>query len=261
MNIMISWFVLTLELSTRLQNTGQCIYSEWKTLENQSANLHLYVSLKEFSQSIFFFSEEGFQVWTALSLFTVNTPCQLPSHCELWHLTVPNHHTHITIEPIVRCVRNPPIKNAHIYPSFLFRRRVSSLNCSFIVYRKHSLPTPFTLWTLTSHCAQPSHTHNNWANCEVRKKPTYQKCSHISLQLCWISERALVHSFADGLHKWFRQCVGRLQCGLRLPSVQPLSDFPQTKTFNQFKKVDFYSCMFTVWSHYNKHLWKLAVLG
>ena len=150
---MISWFVLKLELSTRLQNTGQCIYSEWKTLENQSANLCLYVSLKELSQSIFFFgSEEGFQVRTALSLFTINTPCQLPSHCELWHLTAPNHHTHITIEPIVRCVR---------------------------------------------------------------------KSSHISLQLCWTSERALVHSFADGLHKWFRQCVGRLQSTLCSPSTAP----------------------------------------
>ena len=154
---MISWFVLTLELSNRLQNTGQCIYSEWKMLENQSANLCLYVSLKEFSQSIF----------------------------------------------------------------FLFRRRVSSSNCSFIVYRKHSLPTPFTPWTLTSHCTQPSHSHNNWANHEVRKKPAYHKRSHISLQLCWISERALVHSFADGLHKWFRQCVGRLQCRLCLPSSAP----------------------------------------
>ena len=39
MNIMIFWFVLTLELSARLQNTQQCICIDWKTLEIQSANL------------------------------------------------------------------------------------------------------------------------------------------------------------------------------------------------------------------------------
>ena len=38
-NIMISWFVSTLELSARLQNTRQRIWRDWKTLENQSANL------------------------------------------------------------------------------------------------------------------------------------------------------------------------------------------------------------------------------
>ena len=38
-NIMISWFVSTLELSARLQNTRKRIWSDWKTLENQSANL------------------------------------------------------------------------------------------------------------------------------------------------------------------------------------------------------------------------------
>ena len=193
---MISWFVLTLELSNRLQNTGQCIYSEWKMLENQSANLCLYVSLKEFSQSIF----------------------------------------------------------------FLFRRRVSSSNCSFIVYRKHSLPTPFTLWTLTSHCTQPSHKRNNWANCQVRKKPAYHKrsiypCDYAGYQnALWFTHSQTVYT--NGLDNVWVGCnAGYVYL------VQPLSDFLQTKTLNQFKKVDFHSCMFTEWSHYNKHLWKLAVLG
>ena len=52
------------------------------TLENQSANL----------QAHFFF-----QVQTALSLFTINAPHQLPSCYQFWHLTSPNHHAHITI--------------------------------------------------------------------------------------------------------------------------------------------------------------------
>ena len=45
-NIMISWFVLTPELSAGLQNTPQCICSDWKTLENQSAKLEANSCLK-----------------------------------------------------------------------------------------------------------------------------------------------------------------------------------------------------------------------
>ena len=78
----------------------------WKSdmLENQSANL----------QAHFFF-----QVQTALSLFTINTPHQLPSCYQFWHLTSPNHHAHVTIGPIIRCVRNPPIrKRSHISLQF-----------------------------------------------------------------------------------------------------------------------------------------------
>ena len=72
------------------------------TLENQSPNL----------QAHFFFP-----VQTALSLFTINAPHQLPSCYQFWHLTSPNHHAHVTIGPIIRCVRNPPIrKRSHIYP-------------------------------------------------------------------------------------------------------------------------------------------------
>ena len=53
-NIMISWFVLTLELSARLQNTRQCICSDWKTLENQSANLQVYSGLEGILSKHFF---------------------------------------------------------------------------------------------------------------------------------------------------------------------------------------------------------------
>ena len=51
MNIMISWFVLTLDLSARLHNVGLSICSDCKMLENQSANLQTNSGLKG---SIFF---------------------------------------------------------------------------------------------------------------------------------------------------------------------------------------------------------------
>ena len=46
------------------------------------------LALNEFSQSIFFLREEGLQVQTALSLFTVNAFCQLPSV----DMSMPNSH-------------------------------------------------------------------------------------------------------------------------------------------------------------------------
>ena len=60
------------------------------------------LTLKEFPQSILF-SEEDFQVPTALSSFTVNAPCQLP--CEFTHKTATNRHTHVRIRRIVRRIR------------------------------------------------------------------------------------------------------------------------------------------------------------
>ena len=78
--------------------------------------------------------------------------------------------------------------------------------CHYVVHSK-------TLWINVSKC--PKNTFegissilnvskttrkNKWEvvasnsqNEETLKKPTYQKRSHISLQLCWISERAFVH--------------------------------------------------------------------
>ena len=72
-------YILTLELSARLQNTRQYIYSVWKTLGNQSANLQANYGLEGILSKHFFCLEDGFKVRTALSLFTVNDPCRLPS--------------------------------------------------------------------------------------------------------------------------------------------------------------------------------------
>ena len=59
-NIMISWFVLALELSVRLQNTLQSICSDWKMLENQSANLQANSGLKGIlSKPIFFVQKKA----------------------------------------------------------------------------------------------------------------------------------------------------------------------------------------------------------
>ena len=43
-----------LELSARLQNTWQCICSDWKTLENQSANLQANSGLEGILSKHFF---------------------------------------------------------------------------------------------------------------------------------------------------------------------------------------------------------------
>ena len=192
----ISWFLDLFWHQNCWLECRICSCSDWRMLENQSANLCLYFSSKEFLKAIF----------------------------------------------------------------FLFRRRLSRSNRSFIVYHKRSLPTPFTLWTLTSHCTQPSHKRNNWANCQVCKKPAYHKrsiypCDYAGYQnALWFTHSQTVYT--NGLDNVWVGCnAGYVYL------VQPLSDFLQTKTLNQFKKVDFHSCMFTEWSHYNKHLWKLAVLG
>ena len=96
-------------MSARLQNTRQPICSDWKTLENQPANLHAQSGLE-------------------------------------W------------------------ILSKHFFSS---GRRLSSSNCSFIVYCKRSSSSP------TSFCwhvyAQPSRTITNWTNREARKKHRYQK--------------------------------------------------------------------------------------
>ena len=48
-------------------------------------------------------------------------------------------------------------------------------------------------------CAQPSHTHKNWTNREACT--AYQKWSHISLRLYWISEWAFVYYFTNGIYQ------------------------------------------------------------
>ena len=66
------------------------------------------LALKEFSQSIFFCSEEGFQVQNALSLFTVNDPTNSPLWILTCHCAQPSR-THM------RRIWNLPIRNIHAY--------------------------------------------------------------------------------------------------------------------------------------------------
>ena len=56
-----------------LENTRQGICSDWKKLENQSANLQTHFGLGGILLNHIFCSEEGFQVRTALSLFIVTS--------------------------------------------------------------------------------------------------------------------------------------------------------------------------------------------
>ena len=114
---MISWFFFfldprSLELSARLQNTRQCICSDWKMLENQWANLYKQILIKKITRNslkVLFSAEEGFKVWTALLLFSVNCKGSLPTpFCEFWHVTVPFNigmHTR-RIRPIMRQITN-----------------------------------------------------------------------------------------------------------------------------------------------------------
>ena len=83
-------------------STSTAIGRRWKTVGNLQTHI---LALNEFSQRIFFFQGESFQVWTALSLFTVNAPwlCQLPSV----DMSLPNRHAHVRFGPIVRRVKNP----------------------------------------------------------------------------------------------------------------------------------------------------------
>ena len=108
MKIMISWFVLTLELSARLHSVQQCICSDWKMLETQSANLQAKSGLEGILSKHFFCSEEGFQVQNALSLFTVNDPTNSPPWILTCHCAQPSR-THM------RRIWNPPIRNIHAY--------------------------------------------------------------------------------------------------------------------------------------------------
>ena len=127
---MISWFVLTLAsvgeiaeyaaahlqlLEDAGKPAGKFTYTFWPWMN----------SLKAF----FFLQEEGFQVRTTLSLFTVNARRlrQLPSV----DMSMPNRHAQLRIGPIVRRVRNTDIRNAyqkssHIYLRLLLDIRTSS---------------------------------------------------------------------------------------------------------------------------------------
>ena len=83
-----------LELSARLQNTWQCIFSDWKTLE-PSTNLQANFGLEGILSKHFFVQKMALKF-------------KLLFHClQLQHVTVPNYHAHVRIRPIVRHIRNP----------------------------------------------------------------------------------------------------------------------------------------------------------
>ena len=86
----------------------QCICSDWKMLETQSANLQAKSGLEGILSKHFFCSEEGFQVQNALSLFTVNDPTNSPP----WILTC---HCAQPLRTHMRRIWNPPIRNIHAY--------------------------------------------------------------------------------------------------------------------------------------------------
>ena len=125
-------FLICLDLSQcrrdcRIRGSpSSAIGRRWKT----SRQIYIHIlALNEFSQSIFFLQEEGFQVRTTLSLFTVNARRlrQLPSV----DMSMPNRHAQLRIGPIVRRVRNTDIRNAyqkssHIYLRLLLDIRTSS---------------------------------------------------------------------------------------------------------------------------------------
>ena len=70
---MILWFVLTLELSARLQITRKCICTDWKTLEKNSRQIYKQIlALKEFSQSIFFVQSKKALNFELFFIVTVN---------------------------------------------------------------------------------------------------------------------------------------------------------------------------------------------
>ena len=68
----------------------------------------------------------------------------------------------------------------------------TALSLFTVPKQKKTLFKNFLLLTCLT-CGEPSRTRKNWTNRKARKKLAYQKRSHISLQLCWMSERAFVH--------------------------------------------------------------------
>ena len=115
-NILISWFILTLasvgEIAEytaahlqRLEDAGK--------LTSRKICKHI-LTLKKLSQSTFLFRRRHS---SSNCSFIVYCKRLLPTpFCEFLHVTAPNRHAQVRFRPIVRRVRNPPIRNAHIYP-------------------------------------------------------------------------------------------------------------------------------------------------
>ena len=100
----------SLKLSATLQNTRQCICSDWKMLENQWANLQANSYFKKMtrnSQKAFFVQEKAlkFEMLFHCLLYTANDHCQLLS-VNFDMSLCPYHHAHVRIRPIMRHITN-----------------------------------------------------------------------------------------------------------------------------------------------------------
>ena len=112
---MISWFfffleVRSLELLARLQNTQQCICSDWKMLENQWANSQAN-SYKKKSQGILSKHFLGQKRARKFELLFHCLPETANDHCQLLSvnfdmLLCPYRHAHVRIRPITRRITN-----------------------------------------------------------------------------------------------------------------------------------------------------------
>ena len=106
-----SWFVLTLELSARLHVAEYAAVhlqrSDWKRWKTSRQICKRILALKDFLSKRCFLSRKRLS----------SSNCSFVVHRKrsFWHVTAPNRHAH-RIGPIVKRVRNPPIRNAHIYP-------------------------------------------------------------------------------------------------------------------------------------------------
>ena len=92
-----------LELSARWQNTWQCIYRDWKTLENQLTNLKTHFGLEGIPSKHFSCSEEGLNSSSNCSFIAVyckHFSCQLSS-VNFDVVTASNCHAHARIGQIV----------------------------------------------------------------------------------------------------------------------------------------------------------------
>ena len=92
-----------LELSARWQNTWQCIYRDWKTLENQLTNLKTHFGLEGIPSKHFSCSEDGLNSSLNCSFIAVyckHFSCQLSS-VNFDVVTASNCHAHARIGQIV----------------------------------------------------------------------------------------------------------------------------------------------------------------
>ena len=129
---MISWFffwtleALNCRLDCRILNSASAVIGRrWKTSGQIYKQILIKKKITRNSLKAFLCAEEGFKVWTALSLFSVNCKRSLPTpFCEFWHVTVPFNIGMRTrrIRPIMRRItltltRKKPTYHKHSHMS------------------------------------------------------------------------------------------------------------------------------------------------